>query len=88
MHYYCFSHTEIDDMIRKSTNLLLTRTLGSCLSSLIKRRDLTLLQVRAITSIPVYIFTIKNILKSHVHDTYHTIEYTGTRTCIYIYTGT
>ncbi|XP_011412112.2 exocyst complex component 6B isoform X2 [Magallana gigas] len=39
------SHTEIDDMIRKSTNLLLTRTLGSCLSSLIKRRDLTLLQL-------------------------------------------
>nr|XP_022341988.1 exocyst complex component 6B-like isoform X3 [Crassostrea virginica]XP_022341989.1 exocyst complex component 6B-like isoform X4 [Crassostrea virginica] len=39
------SHTEIDDMIRKSTNLLLTRTLGSCLSSLIKRRGLTLLQL-------------------------------------------
>ncbi|XP_048745103.1 exocyst complex component 6B isoform X3 [Ostrea edulis] len=39
------SHTEIDDMIRKSTNLLLTRTLGSCLSSLIKRSDLTLLQL-------------------------------------------
>ncbi|XP_071168991.1 exocyst complex component 6B-like isoform X6 [Mytilus edulis] len=39
------SHTEIDDMIRKSTNLLLTRTLGSCLSSLIKKPSLTLLQL-------------------------------------------
>ncbi|XP_060073280.1 exocyst complex component 6B-like [Ylistrum balloti] len=39
------SHTEIDDMIRKSTNLLLTRTLGSCLSSLIKRPRLSLLQL-------------------------------------------
>ncbi|KAK3094794.1 hypothetical protein FSP39_006322 [Pinctada imbricata] len=39
------SHTEIDDMIRKSTNLLLTRTLGGCLSSLIKTPNLTLLQL-------------------------------------------
>ena len=42
----CFSHTEIDDMIRKSANQLLTRTLGGCLSSLIKRPNLSLLQVR------------------------------------------
>ena len=41
----CFSHTEIDDMIRKSANQLLTRTLGGCLSSLIKRPNLSLLQV-------------------------------------------
>ncbi|KAL5020900.1 hypothetical protein ScPMuIL_000055 [Solemya velum] len=39
------SHTEIDDMIRKSTNILLTRTLSGCLSSLIKRPHLTLLQL-------------------------------------------
>ena len=39
------SHTEIDDMIRKSTNLLLTRTLSGCLSSLIKKPNLSLLQV-------------------------------------------
>ncbi|WAR22182.1 EXC6B-like protein [Mya arenaria] len=38
------SHTEIDDMIRKSTNLLLTRTLSGCLTSLIKRPNLSLLQ--------------------------------------------
>ena len=48
--YHC-SHTEIDDMIRKSTNLLLTRTLGSCLSSLIKKPSLTLLQVSFILQI-------------------------------------
>lgn len=41
-----FSHTEIDDMIRKSTNLLLTRTLSGCLTSLIKKPNLSLLQVR------------------------------------------
>ncbi|KAL4231929.1 Exocyst complex component 6 [Mactra antiquata] len=39
------SHTEIDDMIRKSTNLLLTRTLSACLSSLIKKPNLSLLQL-------------------------------------------
>ncbi|KAG7506788.1 exocyst complex component 6 isoform X1 [Solea senegalensis] len=31
------SSTEIDDMLRKSTNLLLTRTLSSCLQNLIKK---------------------------------------------------
>ncbi|XP_060593248.1 exocyst complex component 6B-like isoform X2 [Ruditapes philippinarum] len=39
------SHTEIDDMIRKSTNLLLTRTLSGCLSNLIKMPNLSLLQL-------------------------------------------
>ena len=43
--FYSSSHTEIDDMIRKSTNLLLTRTLSGCLSSLIKKPNLSLLQV-------------------------------------------
>ncbi|CAH1783134.1 unnamed protein product, partial [Owenia fusiformis] len=38
------SHTEIDDMVRKSANILLTRTLSGCLSSLI-RQNLTLLQL-------------------------------------------
>ena len=38
------SHTEVDDMIRKLANVLLTRTLGGCLSGLIKQH-LTLLQV-------------------------------------------
>ncbi|XP_012936001.1 exocyst complex component 6B isoform X2 [Aplysia californica] len=39
------SHTEIDDMIRKSANQLLTKTLGGCLSSLIKKPNLSLLQL-------------------------------------------
>ena len=34
---FVFSSTEIDDMLRKSTNLLLTRTLSSCLLNLIKK---------------------------------------------------
>jgi len=32
-------------MIRKFTNVLLTRTLGGCMASLIRRPSLTLLQV-------------------------------------------
>ncbi|KAH9492771.1 Exocyst complex component 6B [Bulinus truncatus] len=39
------SHTEIDDMIRKSANQLLTKTLGGCLSKLIKKPSLSLLQL-------------------------------------------
>ncbi|XP_044518971.1 exocyst complex component 6B isoform X4 [Gracilinanus agilis] len=36
------SSTEVDDMIRKSTNLLLTRTLSSSLQNVIKRRNVGL----------------------------------------------
>ncbi|KAM6346327.1 exocyst complex component 6B isoform 2-T2 [Podargus strigoides] len=36
------SSTEVDDMIRKSTNLLLTRTLSNCLQNVIKRRNVGL----------------------------------------------
>jgi hypothetical protein len=43
------SQTEIEDMVRKSTNLLLTRTLSECLSSLIKKPNLGLLQLIQIT---------------------------------------
>ncbi|XP_013391854.1 exocyst complex component 6B isoform X2 [Lingula anatina] len=39
------SHSEVNDMIRKSANILLTRTLGGCLSELIRRPELTLLQL-------------------------------------------
>ncbi|KAK3741299.1 hypothetical protein RRG08_034344 [Elysia crispata] len=39
------SHTEIDDMIRKSANQLLMKTLGGCLSNLIKKPKLSLLQL-------------------------------------------
>ncbi|XP_075221947.1 exocyst complex component Sec15 isoform X2 [Lycorma delicatula] len=39
------SQGEVDDMIRKSTNLLLTRTFSGCLSSLFRKPSLTLFQV-------------------------------------------
>ena len=39
------AQTERDDMIRKSTNILLTRTLSGCLSELIKRESLGLTEV-------------------------------------------
>ncbi|XP_074598620.1 exocyst complex component Sec15 [Brevipalpus obovatus] len=39
------SQTEIEDMVRKSTNYLLTRTLSGCLSGLIKKPNLGLLQL-------------------------------------------
>lgn len=44
-----FSAREVEDMIRKSTNTLLNRTLGSCLSNLIKKQGLGLLQLIQIT---------------------------------------
>lgn len=39
------SHREVEEMVRKSTNTLLTRTLGSCLSEQIKKPDLGLLKL-------------------------------------------
>ncbi|RXM30338.1 Exocyst complex component 6B [Acipenser ruthenus] len=39
------SSTEIDDMIRKSTNLLLARTLSNCLQNVIKRRNVGLTEL-------------------------------------------
>lgn len=44
-----FNHREVEDMIRKSTNTLLNRTLGTCLSNLIKKQGLGLLQLIQIT---------------------------------------
>ena len=43
------SQNEIEEMVRNSTNILLTRTLSGCLSSLIKNPDLKLLQLIQIT---------------------------------------
>ncbi|XP_018355653.1 PREDICTED: exocyst complex component 6 isoform X2 [Trachymyrmex septentrionalis] len=40
-----FTQTEIDEMICKSTNLLLTRTFSGCLSSMFRKPSLALLQV-------------------------------------------
>lgn len=44
-YMFFFSSTEIDDMLRKSTNLLLTRTLSSCLQNLIKKPHIGLTEV-------------------------------------------
>lgn len=43
---FVFSSTEIDDMLRKSTNLLLTRILSSCLLNLIRKPHIGLTEVR------------------------------------------
>lgn len=43
------SQREVEDMVRRSTNILLTKTLGTCLSSLIKKPGLGLLQLIQIT---------------------------------------
>jgi hypothetical protein len=45
MATFVFSSTEIDDMLRKSTNLLLTRTLSSCLLNLIRKPHMGLAEV-------------------------------------------
>jgi len=39
------TQTELDETVRRSTNLLLTRTLSGCLSSLIRKPNLSLLQL-------------------------------------------
>ncbi|XP_014344915.1 exocyst complex component 6B isoform X1 [Latimeria chalumnae] len=39
------SSTEIDDMIRKSTNLLLSRTLSNCLQAVIKKKNVGLTEL-------------------------------------------
>jgi hypothetical protein len=44
-HFCTYSQAEVDDMIRKSTNLLLTRSFSGCLSSLFRKPSLALLQV-------------------------------------------
>jgi len=43
------SQTEMDDMLRKSTNILLTRTLSGCLTTLIQKPSISLLQLIQIT---------------------------------------
>ena len=40
-----YSQAEVNDMIRKSTNLLLTRSFSGCLSSLFRKPSIALLQV-------------------------------------------
>ncbi|XP_069488400.1 exocyst complex component 6B [Ambystoma mexicanum] len=74
------SSTEIDDMIRKSTNLLLTRTLNNCLQMVIKRKNIGLTELVQIiintTHLEIsckfleeFITNITNVLPETVHTT-------------------
>uniref|UniRef100_A0A3Q2Q930 Exocyst complex component n=1 Tax=Fundulus heteroclitus TaxID=8078 RepID=A0A3Q2Q930_FUNHE len=74
------SSTEIDDMLRKSTNLLLTRTLSSCLQNLIKKPHIGLTELvqiiintthleQACKYLEEFITNITNISPETVHTT-------------------
>ncbi|XP_058049829.1 exocyst complex component 6B isoform X1 [Ahaetulla prasina] len=74
------SSTEVDDMIRKSTNLLLTRTLSSCLQSVIRRKNVGLAELvqiiintthleRSCRFLEEFITNITNVLPETVHTT-------------------
>ena len=60
------SHTEIDDMVRKATNMLMTRTLAGCLQTLIKRHNLTLLQLIQISINTKYLEQACSYLEDHI----------------------
>uniref|UniRef100_A0A8C5N177 Exocyst complex component n=1 Tax=Gouania willdenowi TaxID=441366 RepID=A0A8C5N177_GOUWI len=74
------SSTEIDDMLRKSTNLLLTRTLNSCLQNLIKKPHIGLTELvqiiintthleQACKYLEEFITNITNVSPETVHTT-------------------
>nr|XP_056711346.1 exocyst complex component 6B [Euleptes europaea] len=74
------SSTEVDDMIRKSTNLLLTRTLSNCLQNIIKRRNVGLTELvqiiintthleKSCQFLEEFITNITNVLPETVHTT-------------------
>ncbi|XP_040848388.1 exocyst complex component 6 isoform X5 [Ochotona curzoniae] len=74
------SSTEIDDMLRKSTNLLLTRTLSSCLLNLIKKPHIGLTELvqiiintahleQACKYLEDFITNITNISQETIHTT-------------------
>ncbi|XP_064367744.1 exocyst complex component 6B isoform X4 [Dromaius novaehollandiae] len=74
------SSTEVDDMIRKSTNLLLTRTLSNCLQNVIKRRNVGLTELvqiiintthleKSCKFLEEFITNITNVLPETVHTT-------------------
>ncbi|XP_076044364.1 exocyst complex component Sec15 [Oratosquilla oratoria] len=60
------SETEKEDMVRKSTNLLLTRTLSGCLATLIKRPGLGLLQLIQITINTLHLEHANVLLENYV----------------------
>ena len=66
------SPSEIDETVRKSTNILLSRTLSGCLSSLIRRDNLSLLQLIQI-DINTY-----HLEETNIHLEKYISEITGT----------
>ncbi|XP_051473290.1 exocyst complex component 6B isoform X4 [Apus apus] len=84
------SSTEVDDMIRKSTNLLLTRTLSNCLQNVIKRKNVGLTELvqiiintthleKSCKFLEEFITNITNVLPETVHTTklYGTTTFKG-----------
>uniref|UniRef100_A0A8C5WZL4 Exocyst complex component 6B n=1 Tax=Laticauda laticaudata TaxID=8630 RepID=A0A8C5WZL4_LATLA len=74
------SSTEVDDMIRKSTNLLLTRTLSSCFQNAIRKKNIGLTELvqiiintthleRSCRFLEEFITNITNVLPETVHTT-------------------
>uniref|UniRef100_A0A8C7DXH3 Exocyst complex component n=1 Tax=Naja naja TaxID=35670 RepID=A0A8C7DXH3_NAJNA len=74
------SSTEVDDMIRKSTNLLLTRTLSSCFQNAIRKKNVGLTELvqiiintthleRSCRFLEEFITNITNVLPETVHTT-------------------
>uniref|UniRef100_A0A6I8NN45 Exocyst complex component n=1 Tax=Ornithorhynchus anatinus TaxID=9258 RepID=A0A6I8NN45_ORNAN len=74
------SSTEVDDMIRKSTNLLLTRTLSNSLQNVIKRKNVGLTELvqiiintthleKSCKFLEEFITNITNVLPETVHTT-------------------
>ncbi|XP_066277850.1 exocyst complex component 6B-like isoform X2 [Branchiostoma lanceolatum] len=81
------SHTEIDDMVRKSTNLLLTRTLSGCLTSHIKKQTLGMAELVQISintthleTACVYLEDFISNMTGAVGDSVHTARLQGTNT--------
>jgi hypothetical protein len=63
------SQSEIEDMVRKSTNVLLTRTLSGCLSALIKKPNVGLLQLIQITINTNYLEEASVYLEEYISKT-------------------
>ena len=66
------SPAEIDETVRKSTNILLTRTLSGCLSSLIRRDNLSL---QNLIQIDINTYHMED---TNIHLEKHISEITGT----------
>jgi len=62
------TQAELDETVRRSTNLLLTRTLSGCLSSLIRKTNLSLLQLIQIVINTVHLEDTNIYLENFISD--------------------